>query len=139
MVPRVYFYDTVYTIQVLVTDFFEGIVYAEFEEMDSHVKLACIRCVKQLHDSYILHGDLRAPNFVVQQESRNPSRVKVFAIDFGRSMILPKELGSEKKLKREWDEFLYELHCNEYKEMSADEIQQLHGDLQANQGDGNVH
>lgn len=59
--------------------------------MDQRTKLACLARVKRLHASNVLHGDLRAPNFIVQ-----PNK-KVFVIDFGRSEILEENASIQEK------------------------------------------
>ena len=41
----------------------------------------CRDCVKSLHSKGILHGDLRAPNFIIAPD-------RVYIIDFGLSRIL---------------------------------------------------
>ncbi len=89
-VPRVYFYGNVLG-PTLVTEYIEGKVYQSFKQMCQSKKNACLDCVSKLHKSNILHGDLRAPNFIVQ------SKNNVFVIDFGRSKII------EEDTKRELD------------------------------------
>lgn len=70
--------------------------------MGKEIKMACHQRVKQLHASNILHGDFRAPNFIVQDDGN------VFVIDFGRSEIVNKDSKST-KLDREMENFLSEL------------------------------
>ena len=83
--------------QLLVCDFINGEVYESFDEMDRTTKLVCLERVKQLHAWNILHGDLRAWNFIVQFQPE----IKVFVIDFGRSKILDKDAETHEKKKFE--------------------------------------
>lgn len=89
--PSVHYFGSLLLQQLLVCDFIEGHVYDSFDEMDQRTKLACLARVKQLHASNVLHGDLRAPNFIVQSDQN------VFVIDFGRSKILQKSASIQEK------------------------------------------
>ena len=100
--PSIHYYGNIWMQQLLVCDFIDGETYECFDEMDRTTKLACLERVKQLHASNILHGDLRAQNFVVQFEPD----IKVFVIDFGRSKILDKD--AETSEKEEFEESLVE-------------------------------
>jgi tRNA A-37 threonylcarbamoyl transferase component Bud32 len=101
-VPSIHYYGNIWMQQLLVCDFIVGEFYESFDEMDRTTKLACLERVKQLHASNILHGDLRASNFVVQFEPE----IKVFVIDFGRSKILDKDVETSEK--KEFEESLVE-------------------------------
>ncbi len=71
--------------------------------MNEYEKKACIDCVNLLHASNVLHGDLRAPNFIVQ-----PGYGAVI-IDFGQSKILKEDIDSKRQLENEKRTFLREL------------------------------
>lgn len=65
-VPNLRFYGSVDFKQYMAYDFIDGQVYNEFEEMPDDVIKACIQRVEQLHSLNLMHGDLRAPNFIVK-------------------------------------------------------------------------
>lgn len=106
--PSIHYYGNIWLQQLLVCDFINGHVYESLDEMEHKTKLACLERVKQLHASNILHGDLRAANFVVQFQPE----IKVFIIDFGRSKILDK--NAETHEKEEFEESLVE-EMNDFK------------------------
>lgn len=54
--------------------------------MSPRVKQACLDRVIRLHEAKVLHGDLRAPNFIVAEHAET-DEVNVFVIDFGRAKI----------------------------------------------------
>ena len=75
-------------------DFIEGNRIEHFDDkgVTVEVKNQCLKRVEQLHAIRLLHGDLRAPNFIITSSG-------VFIIDFGRSRFVgpdqEKELESE--------------------------------------------
>ncbi len=90
---------------MLVTDYIEGKVFQKFKHMSQSEKDACRECIVKLHESNILHGDIRAPNFIVQQSNR-----KVFVIDFGRAKIINED--TEGKIAAEMDSFDRQLNAD---------------------------
>lgn len=54
----------------------------------------CLDCVEALHKKGILHGDLRALNFIIDKN-------KVYIIDFGLSKILDQNDPESKELLNE--------------------------------------
>lgn len=98
--PSFRYYGAILLQQLLVCDFIVGHIYDSFDEMDQRTKIACLERVKQLHASNVLHGDLRAYNFIVQLSEQSDN--KVFVIDFGRSEILEKNASVQetKKFKK---------------------------------------
>ena len=72
-------------------DFIDGQVYYDFEDMPDDVIKACIQRVEQLHSLNLMHGDLRAPNFIVKTrnefdaQTQRTTKYDVVIIDFGRS------------------------------------------------------
>ena len=95
--PSFRYYGKILLQQLLVCDFIAGHIYDSFDEMDQRTKVACLERVSQLHASNVLHGDLRAYNFIVQLQNN-----KVFVIDFGSSEILEKNatVQETKKFKK---------------------------------------
>lgn len=96
--PKIHYYGERNGIILMVTDFIEGKVYEEYNEMPSEVIHTLVNQVKQLHKLNILHGDLRAPNFIVREDKT------VAMIDFGRS-----KFATQSELEQEMKQFLSEL------------------------------
>ncbi|MBS0290364.1 MAG: protein kinase family protein [Proteobacteria bacterium] len=69
----------------------EGIGLNKIKSLNYNQKLicaiACCKAVKTLHSKKIIHADIKSDNFVARIEKNN---IKIKAIDFGISMILPK-------------------------------------------------
>lgn len=90
-VPNLRFYGSVDFKQYMAYDFIDGKVYNEFEDMPDDVIKACIQRVEQLHSLNLMHGDLRAPNFIVKTrydfdaQTQPTPKYDVVIIDFGRS------------------------------------------------------
>ena len=80
----------------IVMDFIEGRKYGAFEQMSFEEKNQCLDRVEKLHSIRLLHGDLRAPNFIFSSSG-------VFVIDFGRSKFV--EPGQEQQLQMDMDYF----------------------------------
>ena len=76
-----FFYGEILTRIFLVESYIPGKVYQSFSLMPKDARDKCRECVMTLHTRWILHGDLRAPNFVIMTD-------KVYIIDFGLSKIL---------------------------------------------------
>jgi tRNA A-37 threonylcarbamoyl transferase component Bud32 len=51
---------------MIVIDYIDGKCYQEFSDMSDKVKMACRRSIEQLHKLGIVHGDIRAPNFIIR-------------------------------------------------------------------------
>lgn len=94
--PRVYFYGPLYVTMHIVMDFIDGRTYNNFKEVSVEEKEQCLQRVEQLHAIKLLHGDLRAPNFIMTSKG-------VFLIDFGRSKFV--KPGEEQQLDEEMDDF----------------------------------
>lgn len=77
-------------------DFIEGRTYNDFNQVSDEEKQQCLKRVDQLHAIRLLHGDLRAPNFIMTPNG-------VFIIDFGRSRFI--NPGEEEKLELEKNAF----------------------------------
>lgn len=97
--PSFHYYGSLLLQQLLVCDFIDGYVCESFNGMDQRTKNACLERVEQLHASNVLHGDLRAENFIVQFQKSDNKVFKVFVIDFGRSKILEKDASAKEKKK----------------------------------------
>lgn len=76
-------------------DFIDGRTYNNFKEVSVEERKQCLQRVEQLHAIGLLHGDLRAPNFIMTPRG-------VFIIDFGRSKFV--EPGEE-QLEEEMSDF----------------------------------
>ena len=78
----------------IVMDFIEGHRIDDFNDnsVTLEVKEQCLKRVEELHAIRLLHGDLRAPNFILASSG-------VFIIDFGRSRFV--EPGKENELELE--------------------------------------
>ena len=76
-----FFYGEILTRIFLVESYIPGKVYQSFALMPRDARDKCRDCVKTLHSKGILHGDLRAPNFIIAPD-------RVYIIDFGLSRIL---------------------------------------------------
>ena len=83
-------------------DFIEGqrIEYFNDKGFTLEVKKQCLKRVEQLHAIRLLHGDLRAPNFIITSSG-------VFIIDFGLSRFVGQ--GEEKELELEMAKFRRDL------------------------------
>ena len=104
--PVVKFYENIWLRQLLVCDFIDGRVFQEYTQMSQQVKKACFERVRQLHREKVLHGDLKAPNFIVVEKTE--AEVHVFVIDFGRSKIL--ENDWENELESEMRDFVRQMN-----------------------------
>lgn len=94
-VPKLFFYGELLTRIFLVETYIPGKVYQSFALMPTDARDKCRDCVKTLHSKGILHGDLRAPNFIIAPD-------RVYIIDFGISQILNmKDKHSETLLNEE--------------------------------------
>ena len=82
----------------MATDFIDGKVYQEYAEMPIVIVRSLIDRVKQLHKCNVLHGDLRAPNFIVRPDNT------IAMIDFGRS-----KFATRSELEEEMEQFINEL------------------------------
>ena len=84
-------------------DFIDGNQIEEFDDksVTLEVKNQCLKRVEQPHSIRLLHGDLRAPNFILTSSG-------VFIIDFGRSKFV--EPGQEKELELEMAKFRKKLN-----------------------------
>lgn len=76
--------------------------------MSPRVKNACLDRVITLHKAKVLHGDLRAPNFIVAEHS-DTDEVNVFVIDFGRAKIFRNDDFDLIELEDEMEDFKNEL------------------------------
>ena len=79
-VPKLFYYGEILTRIFLVESYIPGTVYTSFDLMTQYAS-QCLDCVEALHKKWILHGDLRARNFIIDKN-------KVYIIDFGLSKIL---------------------------------------------------
>lgn len=80
----------------LVMDFIDGRTYNDFKKVSVEEKKQCLKRVEQLHSVRLLHGDLRASNFIMTPNG-------VFIIDFGLSKFV--EPGQEQELDKEMVKF----------------------------------
>ena len=94
--PHVYFYGPAYVTMHIVMDFIDGRTYNDFNQVSVKEKEQCLQRVEQLHAIRLLHGDLRAPNFIMTSRG-------VFLIDFGRSKFV--KPGEEQQLDEEMADF----------------------------------
>ena len=51
---------------MVVSKYINGECYDYFDEMPEKVKTACVESIRELHKLRILHGDIRAPNFIIE-------------------------------------------------------------------------
>ena len=79
-------------------DFIEGQQIEDFNDksVTFEVKKQCLQRVEELHAIRLLHGDLRAPNFILTLSG-------VFIIDSGRSRFV--ETSQENELELEMANF----------------------------------
>lgn len=96
--PGVYFYGPTFVTMHIVMDFIEGRRIDDFNDnsVTLEVKEQCVKRVEELHAIRLLHGDLRAPNFILASSG-------VFIIDFGRSRFV--EPGQENEIELEMADF----------------------------------
>ena len=52
---------------MIVSKYINGKCYDEFDEMPEKVKMACVASIRELHKLGIQHGDIRAPNFIIEK------------------------------------------------------------------------
>lgn len=97
-VPKLYFGGKVFHQYCLVMSFLEGHT-KNFENMNENEKNSCIGCLNELHRNFCLHGDIRYPNFITNNEM-------VFVIDFGRSKLLDDSDESRMCMQKEKNELL---------------------------------
>ena len=87
----------------IVMEFIDGRTYNDFKQVSLEERKQCLRRVEQLHDIGLLHGDLRAPNFIMTPKG-------VFIIDFGRSKFV--DSGEEQQLDKEMTNFRRLININ---------------------------
>jgi tRNA A-37 threonylcarbamoyl transferase component Bud32 len=60
---------------MVVSKYIRGKCYDEFGQMSETVKSACVASIRELHKLRILHGDIRAPNFIIQNPDSGKSYI----------------------------------------------------------------
>lgn len=71
---------------MVVSKYIRGKCYDEFDEMSEKVKNACLASIRELHKLRIQHGDIRAPNFIIE----NSDSGKILYLLFFISLIIDK-------------------------------------------------
>ena len=105
-IPKVFFSGMLAIHQSILMSFIDGYVFDEFEEMSPNQQNACMQSLDDLHKkAHCLHGDIRAPNFILDQNG------KAFIIDFGRSKVLDESITSQKKFEQEMALLSDEMSC----------------------------
>jgi hypothetical protein len=59
--------------KMVVSKYIRGKCYDEFDEMPEKVKTACVESIREPHKLRILHGDIRAPNFIIENPDSGKS------------------------------------------------------------------
>jgi hypothetical protein len=99
--PTLYYSGLIFDIYYAIcTDFIDGECYnpEEFSNLSFKNKLKsyCMDTIKEFHKKGILHGDIRAPNFIFKDNS-------AFIIDFGFSLIVKNNELSNHHFQEEID------------------------------------